>query len=113
MKNKLFWNRKLTPEQIVEMKEKRMNGFTVKELCKEYKISQNTVNYHTNEKYIIGNRLRQKRYALTPKAKEKSRNFLKLHPECYAKSWIRNYLKNKILTIDDVLEVLDEFKMVK
>jgi len=98
------------------MKALHEEGTTYRELGSKFNVSTSTVQYHLNENTKLKTRIRASKYnrthSKTPEAKARCAAFMKTPAgkKSVAKSWIRNYLNNEIITIDDVKEVLDEYK---
>jgi hypothetical protein len=105
--------RKLSVQQVQEIRRRHLFGEGIISLGKEFGVSPSTILYHCNPKYREQGRIRAKRhYDLHPgKANEASKKYL-ASPEgknCTAKSWVRNYLKNGHITPDELHIIIKEY----
>jgi len=112
----LHTTKKLEHDDIVAMKALHDNGTSYRELADKYDVSPSTIQYHLNENYREQSKVRAKKanlkYSQSPKGKARAAAFMKspAGKKSIAKSWIRNYLNHGYISIDDVKEVLEEFK---
>lgn len=102
-----YYKRKLTDEQIVEMKRLRAEGMTFRQLAEKFLVHTSTIGYHLTP-------------ATKVKVKKRAMEWNKLHPETRTKwkpethyrsvcfSLIRRGLREGYFTEAEVLSVLNE-----
>jgi len=111
------YKRKLSDSKIAAIKILHISGVNNTKIAKHFGVATSTVQYHLDDKYKEDSKTRAKeyteKYRKTKVGKTKSKKFSQspAGQKSIAKSWIRNYLKNKKLTKEDVLEVLEEFEV--
>lgn len=110
------YGKKLSIEDIENMRKEKLLGATSRSLAFKYNISMSTVNYHTNEEAKEKMKQRTMKYLQRPDVKEKDRKSKMKYMQSpkgrrsIARSWIRVYLRKGIITKEDVMDILEEFK---
>lgn len=103
------YKKKLTEQQVKEIELLKGKESYV-EIAKKYGVSPSGIQYYLSKGRKQKIKLNSKKW--NNLHKEKAKNFFSSikGKKCVAKSWIRNYLNKKILTINEIEEILTEFK---
>jgi hypothetical protein len=113
MKN---YKSKLSVGQIAHMRVLRNEGNSYAVIGKKFGVCTGTVIYNLDERSKMLTKARGKRYAQThsEEMRKKSKSYMHTPKgmNIVARSWIRHYLREKVLTKEDVLDVLSEFNEV-
>jgi len=108
--------RKVDEKVLETMKKLRKAGLSYIKIGKKLNLSNNTVQYHLNKEYKEKVIQRVKNWQKRNRERIKKRNRLwrKLNPKIYRRSvclsLVRNYLKQKIISIDDLKSIIKEVK---
>ena len=111
MKNKSRFSK----EQVLEMKLEHASGIGYRKLAKKYNCATSTIQYNVNDDQREKIKERHRKYyqthVMTEKQKITHNKYMKSPAglKAVAKSWIRKYLRDAIISKEDVIEVLDEF----
>lgn len=105
--------RKISEEQAKQMQELHKEGYSYVALADQFGVSASAIGYHLSPKVKEGCLRRNKKYAKAhPDAgKETRKAYMESDrgKRSVAKSYLRMYLRRKIVTKEDVLEVMEEF----
>jgi len=105
---------KVTKEMIDEMKRLRDKGLTYKQIGNRFSISETTVRYHLADRSEYRRRIKEYYWKHRDKMIKKNREYRKKNKDKFkrsvALSFIRHCLKNKIVKVEDLEEIIEELK---
>ena len=89
----------------------RSKGLSYAKISRELNIATPTVQYHLNKKYRLSALKRAKEWNEKNKEKYKANHNAYMKSDkgrfAVAKSWIRKYLRDGVVDVDDVLKIID------